>query len=220
MFFCLLRYKSLDTKITKVFFVYILFQGISALLCYFSFYTLGSYELYMGILRFHLPLEFLIMTYFFFILFEKQKYKLLTIAQFPIFILLFYLDYRVSNSTSLYTISTLYEFSLFTILILILLFEKIKNETTVLIYETTEFWICVSFITYFSGNFFYILLVETSKSASSNTKLELTLIYCFVTILKNCFFSLTIFFKKRNPNEENLIDSNSNTFNTLTANNT
>lgn len=174
----------------------------------------------MGILRLHLPFEFLIMTYFFFCLFDKKKYKVLTIFLVPLFFILFFLDYRVSNSTSLYTISTLYEFSLFTILILIFLFDKVKNESTVLIYETIEFWICVSFITYFSGNFFYILLVETSKSATSDTKIQLTLIYCFVTILKNCFFSFSIFSKKKSYPIENLIDSNSNTFNTLTANNT
>ncbi|MEY4703694.1 MAG: hypothetical protein RIR96_1591, partial [Bacteroidota bacterium] len=124
-------------------------------------------------------------------------------------------------TTKFNTISTLFEFSFFTIIILIFLFEKIKNEQTIIIYETIEFWICVSFITYFSGNFFYILLVESSKVASLSTKNQLTLIYCIVTIAKNILFTFSIFIsKKNNSNEPQLQIDDTNNFNTLTANNT
>lgn len=91
----------------------------------------------------------------------------------------------------------------------------------VLLYETTEFWICVSFITYFSGNFFYVLLVETSKAASFSTKNQLTIIYCAVTIIKNCFFTYSILGTRRVKTDASTpqIEEPTN-FNTLTANNT
>ena len=58
------------------------------------------------------------------------------------------------------------------------------------IYSTIKFWICVGLFVYFTGNFFYILLVENSKNASQEVKNQLTIIYCVVTITKNLILGL------------------------------
>ncbi len=81
-----------------------------------------------------------------------------------------------------------------------------QHSFEVPIYQTISFWICVGLFVYFTGNFFYILLVENSKNADEVVKNELKIIYCVVTITKNLILGLAMFNSKveETPKEKSL----------------
>ena len=115
-----------------------------------------------------------------------KKLVLISILPFLIFIL-FYLDNSKSNFL-LYPLVV--EFLSFILFLTYFFYEKISIENMSPIYSTIKFWICVGLFVYFTGNFFYILLVENSKNASQEVKNQLTIIYCVVTITKNLILGL------------------------------
>jgi hypothetical protein len=115
-----------------------------------------------------------------------KKIVLFSILPFLIFIL-FYLDNSKSNFL-LYPLVV--EFLSFILFLTYFFYEKISIENMSPIYSTIKFWICVGLFVYFTGNFFYILLVENSKNASQEVKNQLTIIYCVVTITKNLILGL------------------------------
>ena len=76
--------------------------------------------------------------------------------------------------------------------IIFFLFEKIQINHEIPIYSLISFWVCVGLFVYFTGNFFYILLVQNSANADSGIKNQLKLIYCVITISKNLILSFAL----------------------------
>jgi hypothetical protein len=94
---------------------------------------------------------------------------------------------------------TLVEFAFFILVIICYLFERMRYYFHTPIYNTINFWISVGLFIYFSGNFFYVLLAQTSTSQSTDIKNDLVMISGTVTLLKNFVlgFALTV----KEPNE-------------------
>ncbi len=65
-----------------------------------------------------------------------------------------------------------------------------KSSSLYPIYNSIHFWISVGLFMYFTGNFFYILLVEYSTLADAEVKNQLKVIYSAVTIIKNLLLGL------------------------------
>ena len=101
-------------------------------------------------------------------------------------------DYYKFGNTVFGNLPTLIEFMIFIVVIIFFLFEKMKFSISQPIYETINFWICVGLFVYFTGNFFYILLVENSKNNDPVLKNELMIIYSSVTIGKNLILSFSM----------------------------
>lgn len=58
------------------------------------------------------------------------------------------------------------------------------------IYYTINFWLCVGLFVYFTGTFFYILLVINIKSEGQSFKNQLLVVNSVITIIKNLILSL------------------------------
>ncbi len=78
-----------------------------------------------------------------------------------------------------------------------------KSSSLFPIYNSIHFWISVGLFVYFTGNFFYILLVEYSTLASPEVKNQLKVIYSAVTITKNLLLGLAFLSSEKTDQELN-----------------
>ncbi|MBX2919165.1 MAG: hypothetical protein KF741_07930 [Ferruginibacter sp.] len=83
------------------------------------------------------------------------------------------------------------EHVLLLIFILYYFFETIQNITSEPIYQKAIFWISVAFIINSAGNFFLFLYSKNSFK-DDTFKMQYTIIYTTVTILKNIFLCISI----------------------------
>lgn len=78
-----------------------------------------------------------------------------------------------------------------------------KTVSAVPLYQTMSFWIFVAFFLYFTGNFFFFLILGTSPS--KEIQQFMILVYSGVTILKNILLSLSFkFFEPIENNKQSL----------------
>lgn len=70
------------------------------------------------------------------------------------------------------------------------------------IYQSISFWICVGLFFYFTGNFFFLVFVNSS--ADKNFVQQMKLIYSVVTISKNILLSVAFLAKEPVENSEEL----------------
>ena len=127
---------------------------------------------------------------------KNSKAKFLLIFLLPIFILYHIYDYLKNGSSTFGNIPTIIEFLIYILFIIIFLYESIQENFQIFLYKRINFWLCVGFLFYISGNFFYILLVEKFSDAQMSIKNQLILIYSIVTIIKNIIFSLSFLIKE------------------------
>lgn len=67
-----------------------------------------------------------------------------------------------------------------------------KQNFIVPIYQTINFWVCVGLFVYFTGSFFFLLLLSNVDKTDTHLKNEMKIIYSIVTILKNIILSLAL----------------------------
>ena len=60
------------------------------------------------------------------------------------------------------------------------------------IYQTNTFWICVGLFLYFTGSFFFLLLLSNVEKSNISLKNEMMIIYSIVTISKNLILSCSM----------------------------
>ena len=128
--------------------------------------------------------------------FINARVKFLLILLLPIYMLYYIYDYFKNGISTFGNIPTIIEFLIFIFFIIILFYESMQLNFQVVLYKRINFWLCVGFLFYTSGNFFYILLVEKFLNAQISIKNQLILIYSIVTIIKNIIFSLSFLLKE------------------------
>ena len=69
------------------------------------------------------------------------------------------------------------------------------------IYQTINFWICVGLFVYFTGSFFFLLLLSNVDKMNTALKNEMKIIYCVVTIVKNFILGLALLTNEDKTNE-------------------
>lgn len=65
-----------------------------------------------------------------------------------------------------------------------------NSEIVKPIYQTTEFWISVGCLIYFSGNFFFYVFINSAKT--KDEQWQLRSIYAFVTLIKDIVLALSM----------------------------
>jgi hypothetical protein len=215
----------LNTKALKVFFIYAAVKFLLTALLFVARYYSPSRETYLLVLRFDLVFEYLILSFFFWHLIRSvilRRVLLLSNIPFLAYCLYIYsqTDYATFNNGP-----TLIELLVFLIVIIFYFFERMRLSMAVPLYQTVNFWLSVGFFVYFSGVFFYILLVETYYLRSDARILaELKLISCSVVILKNLILSFALSVKEvaEGPEEYNFnipLDMDLDSFETFTPKN-
>lgn len=185
LIFCILFYKKLNTKALKVFFIYASVKFLLTGLLFIARYYSPNRETYLLVLRFDLIFEYLILSFFYWHLIRSVVVRrILLLSNIPFVAFCLFIYFQTDNARFHYG-PTLIELLVFIIVIIYYFFERMRLSVATPVYQTLNFWISVGLFVYFSGVFFYILLVETYYRKSDRILNELKLISCSVVILKN-----------------------------------
>ncbi len=191
LIFCIFFYKKLNTKVSKAFLYYSLLLSIFSILSYSALEVLGNKEAYIAILKTYAFFEFLIISIFFSYLLKKKfiaNLILLIIIPFFIFALL---DYILTDKKQFNNHTNLVSAFLIIVYVIYYLFEKMKTVVMSPLYQSRPFWICVAYLVYFAGTFFFFLFISSSNDKAF--KVQMSYIYTFVTITKNILLCLSLF---------------------------
>ena len=123
---------------------------------------------------------------------NSKNGKIILKLLYPFFFVYNIFDYLKNGNSVFGDIPTIFEFLLFIIFIIIYFFESMQTQIEQPIYKNIIFWICVGLFVYFSGNFFYIVLVEISKNANEFVRNQLKIVYSVVSIIKNLILGFAI----------------------------
>ena len=112
-------------------------------------------------------------------------------------------NFYVSDSTTFNNHPAIVEFSVFIILLIFYFYEKMNIITTVPLFKSISFWLCVGLFIYFTGNLFYLLFI----TSTNNEKLQIQMqtIYSCVTIIKNLILASAWFALEKLQTESDII---------------
>lgn len=117
----------------------------------------------------------------------------------PFVILAFFTSKSPSPPTQFYLI----EYFAFIIVTIYYLFESMRVMTASPIYQSITFWIIVGYFLYFSGNFFFLLLLSNIDKTNMKLIFETRILYLTVTLLKDIVFALAFLIKDKANDQYN-----------------
>ncbi len=192
-------FKKLHTKYLKVFFIYSLILAIFILTSFSTLLVLNDKKLYLGLVSIYVIAEFIIISAIFFYYTSLRSFKIIitlvtAIAGITLFLNHFYFkNLFITNYKVVFTSIILIAY------ILLFFYYKMKRVSTVPLYQTMSFWIFVAFFLYYTGNFFFFLIIGSEQP--KDIQQFLLLVYSGVTILKNII--LCISFRYNEPSKFN-----------------
>ena len=191
--------RKLHTKYLKVFFVYSIVLAIFIITSFSLYYFSQNKQLYLKLVSLYGVIEFVIISlmFFFYTRLKWVKTIILTVIFLVVFTLLLnHVHFKIAYISSFQVIFT----SLILIVyILFFFYSKMRIVSEVPLYQTMSFWIFVAFFLYYTGNFFFFLILGTKPSTEIQT--ILITVYSGVTILKNIL--LCVSFKFDEPKKIN-----------------
>ncbi len=193
----------MNTRGLKVFFIYTILLSLFVLLNIIAINILKSKPLYFNVIRVYTIVEYVLFAIFLNQLYKNKlakKIVLYSIIPFVIFCILNYM----SNGSKFSSYPLLTEFLAFIVFIIYFFYEKMKTEVVNPLYQSITFWICVGLFLYFTGNFFYLLFIDSTTDKI--VLQQLRTIYSIVTISKNILLSLAFLAHEQ-------IESNEESFN-------
>jgi len=211
-------YKRINNRQVKVFFFYIF--AIAFFIClsvYFKFHNDRTHQLLVN--RIFLVIEFtLLSTYYYYqVVFKYKKIFLASATLCFLFYSVF--DYLTAESSKNFSfIPLVMECMFFVMVIIYFFYEKIQFNLSIPILHTSEFWVSIALLLYFSGNFFLFLY---SKSMYNNPsfRVQFTIIYNTLTIIKDILLTVAVlvnvYIKNSQNHLNNPIDIDLGTFNPL-----
>jgi hypothetical protein len=188
-----------------VFLFYLTAHSILSALCYYFIYFQNSFTGYNTCLKINLIIEFVCLFAFIYKEIRNRFRFYLLSSLFIAFFSIFTYEQVSYNLNEFKNGSTLFEFFALIIITIYFFYEKLfqfELEESII---NKKFIIIIGLFLYFTGNFFYMLLVEISKSSTTEIKTNLTVIYCSITILKNIIISIGLSLPEKPENPDNFI---------------
>ena len=216
---CLVFFKKIKATGLKVFFLYsATFAFFLCLSIYFRIFLQDSpHQLLIN--RFFLVTEFSFLSLFYNYTIVNKLKKTFFLFCVTAFILYSFYDYSKSKAGQFSFIPLVIECLFFLLVIIYFFYEKIKYNVSASLYYYPDFWISVGFLIYFSGNFF-LFLFSKSMFNDPDFRFQYTIIYGFVTIIKNVFICMAIVVNANIEDQASkankIIDIDLGTFNPLT----
>lgn len=193
---CLIYLKRITTREKKVFFLYTLLVAILVVVGFSLLYIYKSQFHYYLVVRVYNIIEYSILAYLFYLhITNKVVKQILLFSLIPYFILCIY-DFIVAKEAALPFLPLIVEYFILLVFIIYFFFEVMQNVVIEPIYNKAIFWISVAFIINFSGNFFLFLYSKSSYDNES-FKVQYTVIYTTVTVIKNLLLCIAIYIKER-----------------------
>jgi hypothetical protein len=179
----------------RVFFFYTITFITSLLLLLFCRFYIQSIILFFLIIRCVIVFEFTFLSFFFYYLLKNKRKKIFFISVTIAFIAYSVYDYLSTSKSDFDYFPLVVESLFFLILIPYYFYEKMQFSIASPIYQSPDFWISVSFLIYFSGNFFLFLYTKV-MSADPQFADQYNIIYDSFTILKDTLLCIAIFVNK------------------------
>ena len=166
-------------------------------------YFLKSKADYLFVLRTYIAIEYATLAVFFYQLIKAKVVKGFLIPS--IFVFWSYCIYDFFNSSTLVfnNFPALLEFSIFILLIIFYFYEKMNVISSVPLYKTISFWLCVGLFIFFTGNLSFLIFIRYTKDHALIDQMQL--IYSFVTITKNIILAGAWFAHEKLQTEADII---------------
>lgn len=177
----------MNTRALKVFFIYTILLSLFVILNIIAINILKSKPLYFNVIRVYTIVEYALFAIFLNQLYKNKVAKKIVLYSIIPFVLFCILNY-LSNGSKFSSYPLLTEFLAFIVFIIYFFYEKMKTEVVNPLYQSITFWICVGLFLYFTGNFFYLLFIDSTTDKI--VLQQLRTIYSIVTISKNILLSL------------------------------
>ena len=146
--------------------------------------------------------EYLALVIFFAQLAKSKTYKKIIIFSIIPFWSYCVYNYTVSNPNTFNNYPSLVEFSVLILIIIYYFFEKMKIVSTIPLFTSISFWLCVGLFIYFTGNLFFLLFIN---SANKNILQQMFVIYSGVTIAKNLILGAAWFANEKLQTDADII---------------
>lgn len=170
----------------------------------FSYYLIRHYNKQSGDLfnLFYVPLEYILIYFFFRILYKSKSSLRLLNFSVIIFILIwaitsYYLPINMFNS-----LLNGIEAIIIIIFTLIYFYEELRKPQSLFIYSQPQFWAIIGFFLFFAGSLFVFLYKQTHKQEELFRE-QYALIHSGLFITRNLLFSIAMFIKPEKVNIPN-----------------
>ena len=199
-----------------MFFIYTVFSFLFLALSLSALYLFKSPIYYILLLRIFLLGEFSLLCLFYSTLIDHLAVKKIWFYPILLFIIFCSYNFLTSSATGFDFIPLAVECLFFTVIILFYFYQTMRFNFSIPLFQVPGFWFSVGFLIYFSGTFF-LFLFSKSMWQTPGFKIQYTLLYSTITIIKNILLCTAIFVnrsmvdKKKNVESTNYL--NRNTFN-------
>ena len=203
MVFCLFCLYKQKAKYLKVFFIYtILLASFSTATLYILNFE-HSRPAYLFILRIYIAIEYGILVYFFSILIQNKFFKKIILFSITPFWLYCIYNFFISEHDTFNNYPALMEFAVFILIIIFYFYEKMNIVSSIPLFKSISFWLCVGLFIYFTGNLFFLLFITSTKDKDILN--QMFLIYSFVTIIKNIILASAWFANEKLQTDADII---------------
>ena len=141
--------------------------------------------------RIYFAIEYAILIFFFSLLFHNKVFKKIIIFSIIPFWTYCLLNYFVSEHDTFNNYPALIEFSVFILIIIFYFYEKMNIISSIPLFKSISFWLCVGLFIYFTGNLFFLLFINSTFDKDFIK--QMFLIYSCVTITKNIILATAWF---------------------------
>ncbi len=200
---CLFFLKKNKQGFLKVFFIYSLVLASFAIFSIFFLYGVQSKSAYIFLLRIYVPFEYIMLIYFFYLLFKNTIAKRLILVSILPFLSFCIYRFLTSTSNAFDSYPSLVEFFIFILILLYFFFEKMRIVSVIPVYQSISFWLAVGLFVYFTGNFFFLLLVNSSKNIEFIK--QMNIVNSIVSITKDIILALAWFAHERTETDADIL---------------
>jgi hypothetical protein len=150
-------------------------------------------------LNVYLVAEFILLSFFLNRVIKNSLVKRIPLFLIPVFIsFTIYCFYKEKLNNAFIA-----EFLIFIIFLLFYFFEKIRIISIYPLYKSISFWLCVGLFIYFTGNFFFLLLANSSKDIAFIKQMRI--VNGIVSISKDIILALAWFAQERPETDADII---------------
>lgn len=193
--FCLFFLRKRKAKNIKVFFIYTIVVALYAIygIIGLSFPQVSGLFKYLHIALF--SYDFLVYsvvaTFLYYSIISNKAKKVLLYTSVLYYIIFATVFFKNIPNNSYSTLTAIFEYLILIVFLVYLFYEKMQTIISYPIYLSNTFWIAVGLLLYFSGNFFYLVLILESTEASIVMK-QLKVVFGVISILKSIILSLAL----------------------------
>lgn len=196
-------FKKLHTKYLKAFFIYSLLLALFILTSFSTLLFLADKPLYLNLVSIYVIVEYIIISAIFFYYTSIRFYKVLILLLTTLVGLTLFLNHFYFKNEFISSYKVVFTSLILIVYILLFFYYKMKRVSVIPLYQTMSFWIFVAFFLYYTGNFFFFLIIGSEQP--EEIQQFLAMVYSGVTILKNIILSYSFKFKEpTNINNQNL----------------